>query len=75
MDNDHPEEENGNDGDDDDDCGDHGDGGDGDVGLWYINLSWLSCFEFANANKFTWKFSKALFVKNTKDQENEYSVR
>ena len=36
MDNDHPEEENGN---DDDDCGDHGDGGDGDVGLWYINLS------------------------------------
>ena len=40
MDNDHPEEENGNDG--DDNCGDHGDdgyGGDGDVGLWYINLS------------------------------------
>ena len=27
MDNDHPEEENGNDGDGDDDCGDHGDDG------------------------------------------------
>ena len=49
MDNDHPEEENGNDGVGDDHCRDHGDGGDhgdvggyvgdGDVGLWYINLS------------------------------------